>query len=550
MPKYEIIENHIERRTYIKGEFKGKFIGYFNPEKSDIKHENFYDLEVISGEVKTIKSKDNVRHWANGEPEEFENIEKFLTQLPENLPIEIIEDDGEIKTYSVNLNDKKLIDYQLSNQVYESNKIYGDISGTISGYLRHFDIELESVEVDYQDKKTKNLHLKGIPEKIKTYKQTGNTEVTDNYKRWEYYYSDKSTYWGPWKKQLRNSSSYSFWTALGLIIQIIITAVVIIPLLIFGWKFILPIGILIGLVYLLSFLGNVILSLFKWFLRIAGIVILILWIFGIILFFSNSLISPILKKIVEVDDIGEVSEKRSSIVFGDSIISHHRIWQDYSNQRYEANLEIRLSDYINASHLRNELTIPYSSNLQYNKIVSTIYNYDLDKLDLVYSMLDSLLIQKKMNRIQFAEVIVSLIQDIPYTLILSDKCDADIYNDKFIREYLESNGECQGYTKYGLLTPVEFVSTLKGDCDTRTLLLFTIFSHYDYDVIMLSSELYRHSLIGINLPYSGSSKTINGKKYVVWETTQKGIPPGVISREISDMRFWNVSLISKKNLSI
>lgn len=550
MPKYEIIENHIERRTYIKGEFKGKFIGYFNPEKSDIKHENFYDLEVISGEVKTIKSKDNARHWANGEPEEFENIEKFLTQLPENLPIEIIEDDGEIKTYSVNLNDKKLIDYQLSNQVYESNKIYGDISGTISGYLRHFDIELESVEVDYQDKKTKNLHLKGIPEKIKTYKQTGNTEVTDNYKRWEYYYSDKSTYWGPWKKQLRNSSSYSFWTALGLIIQIIITAVVIIPLLIFGWKFILPIGILIGLVYLLSFLGNVILSLFKWFLRIAGIVILILWIFGIISFFSNSLISPILKKIVEVDDIGEVSEKRSSIVFGDSIISHHRIWQDYSNQRYEANLEIRLSDYINASHLRNELTIPYSSNLQYNKIVSTIYNYDLDKLDLVYSMLDSLLIQKKMNMIQFAEVIVSLIQDIPYTLILSDKCDADIYNDKFIREYLESNGECQGYTKYGLLTPVEFVSTLKGDCDTRTLLLFTIFSHYDYDVIMLSSELYRHSLIGINLPYSGSSKTINGKKYVVWETTQKGIPPGVISREISDMRFWNVSLISKKNLSI
>ena len=234
MPKYEIIENHIERRTYIKGEFKGKFIGYFNPEKSDIKHENFYDLEVISGEVKTIKSKDNVRHWAKGEPEEFENIEKFLTQLPENLPIEIIEDDGEIKTYSVNLNDKKLIDYQLSNQVYESNKIYGDISGTISGYLRHFDIELESVEVDYQDKKTKNLHLKGIPEKIKTYKQTGNTEVTDNYKRWEYYYSDKSTYWGPWKKQLRNSSSYSFWTALGLIIQIIITTVVIIPLLIFG----------------------------------------------------------------------------------------------------------------------------------------------------------------------------------------------------------------------------------------------------------------------------------------------------------------------------
>ena len=67
---------------------------------------------------------------------------------------------------------------------------------------------------------------------------------------------------------------------------------------------------------------------------------------------------------------------------------------------------------------------------------------------------------------------------------------------------------------------------------------------------MLSSELYKHSIIGINLPFKGISKPINGIKYVVWETTTQGIPPGIISREISDMRFWNVSLISNKKLSI
>jgi hypothetical protein len=67
---------------------------------------------------------------------------------------------------------------------------------------------------------------------------------------------------------------------------------------------------------------------------------------------------------------------------------------------------------------------------------------------------------------------------------------------------------------------------------------------------MLGSELYRHSVIGINLPYNGISKTINGKRYVIWETTEQGIPPGVIPREVSDMRFWNVTLISNNNPSI
>lgn len=548
MPKYETIENQIERRTYIKGDFGGKFIGYFDPRKSDIKHENFYDLEVISGKIITAKNKTNIRHWETGEPEEFQNTEKFLTKLPENLPVEIIYENGVTRTYNVNLNDKKLSDYELSNQVYENNKVFGDISGKISGYLKHYDVEYLEVEID--DEKAKYPSLSTVSDKIKTHKQTGNTEVNGNYKRWEYYYSDNSKYWGSWEKQSKNKLGYSFWETLGLIIQIFIAGIFIIPILIFGWKISLAVVVIIGLVYLLSLLSSVIISLFKWLFRLAGIVFLLLMAFGIISLFSNSLKSPVTKRYTVIDDVKEVSEIRTNPIIGDSIISHHRIWQDYSNQRYEADLEIRLSDFRNASKLRNDLSIPLSNTTQYNKIVSTIYNYDLNKLDLIYSMLDSLQIKKGLNEVRFAEVIVSLVQDIPYLLILSDACDASIYNDDFIKRYLESNGKCEGYTKYGLLTPVEFMSTLKGDCDTRTLLLFTIFNHYGYDVVMLSSELYKHSIIGINLPYKGISKIINGKKYIVWETTEKGSSPGLISREISNMRFWNVSLISNKNSSI
>jgi hypothetical protein len=168
------------------------------------------------------------------------------------------------------------------------------------------------------------------------------------------------------------------------------------------------------------------------------------------------------------------------------------------------------------------------------------------KLPKIYAMFDSIRNTNRMDDIKFAKLITYCIQDIPYTLILDNACDRKIYNDEFIQGYLSSGGNCEGYVKFGIYSPVEFMGNLKGDCDTRTLLLFTMLNHYNYDVAMLGSELYRHSIIGVNLPIEGVSKIINGKRYVIWETTEQGIPPGVIPKEISDMRFWSVNLITNK----
>jgi hypothetical protein len=60
------------------------------------------------------------------------------------------------------------------------------------------------------------------------------------------------------------------------------------------------------------------------------------------------------------------------------------------------------------------------------------------------------------------------------------------YADNFIRNYLSSNdAKCDGYERFGINTPVEFIATLQGDCDTRTLLLYTILAHYGYDVALM-----------------------------------------------------------------
>ena len=546
MPEFVTIQEHIERRTYIKGKFNGKFIGYLDHKKSDLLHENFYDLEVLSGEIKTTKDEDHIRHWETGEPEEFQPVEKFLTKLPESLNLEVKFDDGTTKGYQINLNEPKLSNYSLSKQVYEDDKIYGDIEGEISGYIKHFDV----VDVDYEVITADNVTINLPPSSIvvKTTQKTGNTEVNGNYKRWEYYNTDGSTYWGNWIKQ-NNEPGISFWSLLFGFLQILFILAIVIPLLTIGWKLLLPLLIIGGIFYLLSTFQPVIIRLWSWFLRLLGFAFLLFFVFGIISLFINPIHTTVKKKFATNSD-EEIQNTTQDPITGESIISHYRIWQDYNNNKYSGNIKVKVSDFRNVANYRNSISVSPQDPNQYNYFVSKIYDYDKNKLSLLYSMFDSIKIKNNLNEIQFAEVITSCIQDIPYTLVLNNDCNPNNYNDKFISEYLGQGGKCEGNIKFGILSPTEFMGSLIGDCDTRTLLLFTILNHYNYDVAMLGSELYRHSIIGINLPFNGISKIINGKKYVLWETTEQGIPPGVISREVSDLRFWNVTLISNKNPSL
>lgn len=546
MSEFVTIQEHIERRTYIKGTFTGKFIGYLDHQNSDLLHENFYDLEVISGEIKTTKDDGHIRHWQTGEPEEFQPVEQFLTKLPESLPLEIHYNDGTIKSYQINLNEPKLSNYSLSKQLYEDNKIFGDITGDISGYLSHYDIVDVDVEVIQEDGGMINRPPKSAI--VQMSKQTGKTQINGSYKRWEYFNSDGSVYWGNWIKQPDNVG-FSCLGLMGGILGILFLLFVLIPLFAIGWKIILPFLILGGVFYLLSILQPVILRLWSWLIRLLGFAFLLFFVFSIISVFFNPIQRTIIKKYA-TNSNEEIQNTTTDPITGDSIISHYRVWQDYNSKEYSGNIKVKVSDFRNMANYRNNISVSTQDPNQYNEIVSKIYDFNKNKLGLLYVMFDSLKIKHNLSKIKFAEVITSCIQDIPYTLILDNDCNANRYNDKFISEYLGSGGKCEGFVKFGLLSPTEFTGSLIGDCDTRTLLLFTVLNHYNYDVVMLGSELYRHSIIGINLPYNGISKVINGNRYVIWETTAQGILPGVLPRELSDMRFWNVTLISNNNPSI
>jgi hypothetical protein len=84
-----------------------------------------------------------------------------------------------------------------------------------------------------------------------------------------------------------------------------------------------------------------------------------------------------------------------------------------------------------------------------------------------------------------------------------------------------------------------------GDCDTRTLLLYTILEHYNYDVALMSSEYYSHSILGVNIPVNGTAYYYQNQRYVLWETTSPNLSAGVLPDEISDLNYWRISIKSK-----
>jgi len=212
------------------------------------------------------------------------------------------------------------------------------------------------------------------------------------------------------------------------------------------------------------------------------------------------------------------------------LVSRVFSWSDYNNRKYSGNFKFKYGDYIKSKENKEQMN-PFSV----NDLYLNLNKFDSNKLDLIYSTLQKVRDDNNLNRTQFADVIVSLIQSIPYSFTITNDCNAENLPDTY-KDAIRIGIPCMSNVKHGILTPLEFFYYSKGDCDSRTVLIYTVLKHFGYDVVILNSDLYAHSMIGINLPTYGKYKLINGKKYYFWETTSKGFTAGVLSPG-----YWNIS---------
>jgi hypothetical protein len=538
----------IPRKTYIKGNINGKYRGELIELEEEIHNSTIYDFEVYEAEVTCQEFRERIPFKSKG-------ILFPKDKLPEILQVSLLQND---KWYGLNVLEPKLFNFLSIKKLHqiEGAEIFGTFTAEITGYILDYKTEYEEVIV-YVPDVIKEIKVENAVDKklVSNGVETGKIERKGDYLRKQYYttnYSD--TIWGNWQySRLINNNSYSegcFSTilgGLGLILGLLFLIAIFPSLLYFAGFFL--------MIFLIGYLAPY----FKWIFRFLGILLLIIFIGSLVKTCSSSShrsiptplvvdtpreLNPVIEPILDTTTTSSIDTIQKPI--RDSIITRFRSWKDYSGKNYEGKYQIRLSDFNKAHIHKNSLNINQNSINSYDKVVFNLKEFDKKNFNSVYNLFDSIGKANQLNKIKFAEMIVTFVQDIPYAIVLDGGCDASLYNDRFTRNYLlNHSGECDGYQQFGINTPVEFLTNLKGDCDTRTLLLYTIFSHYNYDVALMSSEFYGHSIIGINLPINGIAYIYNNQRYVLWESTAPNCKPGIMPNELSNLNNWRISLKSK-----
>ena len=168
---------------------------------------------------------------------------------------------------------------------------------------------------------------------------------------------------------------------------------------------------------------------------------------------------------------------------------------------------------------------------------SPLYEHDKSLLSDLINQMKREIKNDNLNYIGAIEYVCSSIQYIPYTLVLnSSGIEFPPLSRKYVKcpcqtsfGYFNDNcdskvefGCCNDIDPFGVYSPFEFAYKKTGDCDTRSLLAFTLLKEMGFDVAVMTSNSEGHSVLGITLGdpsrYS-TGRNMYGKKYVLWELT-------------------------------
>jgi hypothetical protein len=219
-------------------------------------------------------------------------------------------------------------------------------------------------------------------------------------------------------------------------------------------------------------------------------------------------------------------------------------------QTYSINYTLCVEDYEFDKNHRQSLSMGFGR-FKYESLFTEKTKSSLAVIRNQYSKLKK---EKKLNDVELAKVIVGSIQHIPYTLVhpgshMSLKGGfIEAYHQELSIRMPDGNWEKIGgcveqVEPFGVLGPLEVAYHHMADCDSRTLFLFSLLKSLGYDVVMLNSDVERHSILGINLKNLrggfGAAEfedKSTGKTYTVWETTTE-LPPGIYPNFIPENWF-------------
>ena len=157
------------------------------------------------------------------------------------------------------------------------------------------------------------------------------------------------------------------------------------------------------------------------------------------------------------------------------VYRHGRKWKNNYGQSYSINLTVRHQDVIYAKN-SHKMMNPIGLRSFWGELYAQMAKESSPRLDLIFDAFYQIYQQQVMTPDRFAEMMVSCIQNIPYSLVFQEPCQEAKAYDGWIQEVLSECPDCCiGQQAFGLQTPLGFMQNLKGDCDTRTVLLFSLF---------------------------------------------------------------------------
>ena len=226
-------------------------------------------------------------------------------------------------------------------------------------------------------------------------------------------------------------------------------------------------------------------------------------------------------------------------------VDHAIKWADFSKREYlseytTSTLEFAASGKKHMAWAKVPMT---NQMLFFHDLYKDFHAFDTQKLDSLHRYFAEERRLKNLNALATAEMVVTFIQEIPYVLVHDMSCARAAAMGGFMAEYHADGKPCLPNIFAGVMSPYEFAHTLKGDCDTRSLLAYTLLSKLGIPCSIWVSRQYGHSVLGVGVGgNSGNYKQVSGTRHFATELTAKGFRVGMIAPQHNNMNNWNVVL--------
>ena len=293
---------------------------------------------------------------------------------------------------------------------------------------------------------------------------------------------------------------------------------------------------------------------YRFFRRACLSIFISIIIFGILGYFLLNLLPGKGKKqeAVKTED-GSIKISPPKRTDNKDLLSEKEIsWWDFIKNKYKLSYATSATSFFESetANAENYKQIQAKNSLEfYYKLYSFMEKNDSPKL---YSIIQKFRIkakEKNLNALKTAEMVCAFVQEIPYYLVHDFDCQKAIEQSgsDFLTQYHRENKPCLQDIPGGVQSPYEFMHNLKGDCDTRSLLAFSILKKLGISSSVWVSETYGHSVLGVGLPAgNGFYIKVKGDKHYAIELTAKGFRLGMISPEQQIGNNWDIALFYKR----